>query len=52
MYERTGVTEYWIVYPDDKSVQGFFLNDDGLCGEPLESNGEIQSRLFDTDFRF
>ena len=29
VYEESGVKEYWIIYPDDKSISRFILNDQG-----------------------
>ena len=29
LYEKSGVKEYWIVYPNDKAINVFLLQDDG-----------------------
>ncbi len=33
-YERFGVKEYWLVSPDDKSVEVFILGENGKYGRP------------------
>ena len=50
-YERSGVQEYWIVDPDTKAVQGYFL-DHGQYGSPVHLNGMISSRFLDQEFPF
>ena len=50
-YERSGVREYWMVDPKDKTTEGFQL----INGEyqPLPSeNGKITFRLFDYTLTF
>lgn len=34
LYERVGVREYWIVYPEQKTISVFRLTDDGRYGRP------------------
>ena len=33
-YERFGVKEYWLVSPDDKTVEVFILGENGKYGRP------------------
>ena len=51
IYERHGVKEYWIVDPETKEAQGFFL-EDGTFGPPLKLVGKIASRVLDYEFEF
>lgn len=51
VYERHGVKEYWIVDPETKEVQGFFLKD-GAFGSPITLKGKIASRVLSHDFQF
>lgn len=34
LYERAGVKEYWIIYPDEKTIVSYILNEDGKYGRP------------------
>jgi Uma2 family endonuclease len=34
LYEKVGVKEYWIVYPDEKLIVSYKLNSDGKFGRP------------------
>ena len=34
LYEKVGVKEYWIVYPDDKTLMVFKLGNNGRYGRP------------------
>lgn len=50
-YERSGVREYWMVDPADKSTEGFFLINNEF--QPLSSEkGKIVFRLFDFTLSF
>jgi Uma2 family endonuclease len=40
LYERSGVREYWVVHPNDKTVQTFLLQEDGK----YEENGTLYER--------
>lgn len=51
VYERHGVREYWIVDPETKEVQGFFLKDDSY-ESPLKLEGKIASKVLDYEFEF
>ena len=50
-YERSGVREYWIVDPDTKAVQGYFL-ESGEYGVPVHLIAKISSRVLDHEFEF
>jgi len=49
LYEGAGVKEYWIVYPKDKAVNVFILQDDGKYndGHVYEDDGKIPIHIFD-----
>jgi len=49
IYEKHGVREYWIVHPDDKSVNVFILQSDGKydAGKVYERAGKIPVHIFD-----
>ena len=49
LYEESGVKEYWIVYPSDKAVQVFLLQDDGKydAGCIYELKGNVPVHIFD-----
>ena len=49
--ERSGVQEYWIVDPDTKEVEGYYL-ENAKYGEAVRLNGTITSRLLGQDFDF
>jgi Uma2 family endonuclease len=51
LYERFGVQEYWIIDPESKQCEGFFLVDRMYQSLP-SSAGTVASRLFQTDFNF
>lgn len=48
LYEKTGVKEYWVVYPKDETVMVFRLGDEQAYGEPdiFNKNDCIQPGLF------
>src|SRR5690606_29170036 len=50
-YERNGVQEYWIVDPDTKEVEGYYL-ENAKYGEAVRLKGTISSRLLGEDFHF
>ncbi|WP_279233425.1 Uma2 family endonuclease [Desulfofundulus thermobenzoicus] len=46
VYERCGVKEYWIVDPEEKSVQVFLLKEGRfVLDQEAERTGEIPSRV-------
>ena len=49
LYEEHGVKEYWIVYPSDKAIHTFLLQDDGKynAGIIYEQEGKAPVRVFD-----
>lgn len=48
VYERCGVKEYWIVDPEDKSVQVFTLKEGKfILDQEAEEKGEIASRVLE-----
>ena len=51
VYERSGVQEYWIVDPDTKNVNGYFL-EEGRYGDPVNNVGLISSKLLGEEFAF
>lgn len=52
LYEKFGVTEYWVVTPETKETVGFFLND-GKYSESGRYVGKIHCVLLDnTEFAF
>lgn len=51
IYERSGVQEYFIVEPDSKSVDSFFLKN-GKYEEQKSVTGRINSKLLGTEINF
>ena len=49
LYEDSGVREYWIVHPSDKTIQVFLLQKDGKYnfGTLYEFEGKIPVHIFD-----
>ena len=49
LYEESGVKEYWIVYPNDKAINVFLLQEDGKYdeGTTYEWGGAIPVYIFD-----
>lgn len=47
IYEEFGVREYWIVYPSERSLLQYILNDEGVfvAGKPYASGEELISDL-------
>lgn len=50
-YERSGVREYWMVEPGDKTAEGFYLDDNEFQLLPA-TKGEITLRLFPLTLTF
>ncbi len=47
LYEEAGVKEYWMVHPQDRSVQIFTLRDDKFIGlKPVIENQILNSPIF------
>lgn len=48
LYEKYGVKEYWMVYPEEKMIMVFILNAQGQYGKPLVFAGEdsLETPLF------
>jgi Uma2 family endonuclease len=40
LYERHGVSEYWVVYPDEKLVMVFRLGENKEYGKPRVYSGK------------
>lgn len=51
VYERFGITEYWVVDPLTKEVQGYML-EAGRYGSPLLSTEEFKSEVLGTSIKF
>ena len=51
LYEKFGVSEYWVVDPETRLTLGFSLHE-GRYDKFSESIGRIQSKLLKTDFTF
>ena len=48
LYEEAGVMEYWIVYPEEKMVSLYYLENNKYIGIKPFTEGEIiQSRTFE-----
>ena len=49
LYEEAGVKEYWIAYPDSKSIHVFLLQENGKYddGTLYEFEGKVPVRVFD-----
>jgi len=49
LYEESGVREYWIVYPKDKAIHVFLLQDNGKydMGSLYEFDAKIPVHVFD-----
>jgi len=51
VYERSGVTEYWIIDPADNSATGYYLVNDEYH-EFFKGTGRIESKLLDWQCSF
>jgi Uma2 family endonuclease len=48
LYEKYGVKEYWIVYPDEKKVEQFILQNEQLVlNETFEKSEKLTSKVID-----
>jgi len=49
IYERFGVREYWIVYPDERAIEVWVLNDKGKYElfSVAEREGRVKSKVLD-----
>ena len=49
LYQESGVKEYWIVYPNDKAINVFLLQEDGMYddGTTYELEGAVPVHIFD-----
>ncbi|MDR0794016.1 MAG: Uma2 family endonuclease [Chitinophagaceae bacterium] len=49
LYEESGVKEYWVVYPKDKAITVFLLQENGIYdnGTTYEWDVKIPVRIFD-----
>jgi len=52
LYEESGVKEYWIVHPKDKSINAFILQEDGKydVGTLYELEGKVPVGIFNNCF--
>ena len=48
LYEKSGVKEYWVVYPNDKAINVFLLQEDGKYndGTTYEFDAKIPVHIF------
>ncbi len=49
IYERFGIKEYWIVYPEEKAVEVWVLNDEGKYElfSVAEGEGKVRSKVLE-----
>ena len=52
LYERYGVREFWVVFPEERAVQVWVMGEEGryILYSSAEIEGEIRSKIFDTTF--
>jgi len=50
LYEKAGVKEYWIVFPDEKTVLSYYLGEDGKYKRPevYSEEDNIKFRIFES----
>lgn len=51
VYEKSGVSEYWIVDPDNKEALGYILKE-GCYESPITTTGKINSEILGEEFKF
>lgn len=51
VYARSGVTEYWIINPEDNSATGYYLAGDEYH-EFIKGTGQIKSKLLEWECSF
>ena len=55
LYQKYGVKEFWVVFPEEKAVQVWVLEEEGgerryVLYSSAEIEGEIKSKVFSTTF--
>ncbi|MHC9542903.1 MAG: Uma2 family endonuclease [Vulcanimicrobiota bacterium] len=49
LYERSGVREYWLVHPGDRTISVFLLSVDGIYGKPEVYGDKDEIKVFVLD---
>lgn len=49
LYERSGVREYWLVHPGDRTISVFLLSVDGIYGKPEVYGDKDEIKVFILD---